>query len=471
MRTKTRFPFFILLTILTLCLSEQNIGQNLIIQSIDIKGNKVTKEHIILRELEFAIGDTIAKGEVDSIFRQSEDNLMNISLFHFAKISYTYGGESTEYIPIAVEISCQERWYIWPVPVVFLEDRNFNDWLEHRSLEKISYGALLTFENFRGRREMLTAGFKTGFNNEMMFKYQNPNIDKNQTIGLGISFHILKDHNAYYNTEDNRQQMIHVEDSFAIETTYLNILLSKRIGIHQYYRMYWQYNQYALSDTLLQLQPQFFESEQEIQRFFSVSFFLKFDHRDYIHYPLEGYYVDCELTKRGFGLLPDETISVLTIKPTFRKYWKLNNTMFFATGLTGRYRIDSNQSYFFNKGLGFGNDYVRGYEKYVIDGQNFILLKTNFKYNIIKQRTLKINAIKTEKFNTIPYRFYVNLFADFGYVEDKYFGALNDLSNTMLFGYGIGIDFVTYYDKAYRFEISRNLLNEFSFAIQFTAPI
>ena len=38
-------------------------------------------------------------------------------------------------------------------------------------------------------------------------------------------------------------------------------------------------------------------------------------------------------------------------------------------------------------------------------------------------------------------------------------------------GYGVGLDFVTYYDKVIRVEFSTNKLNEFGFFLHFVQPI
>jgi len=47
----------------------------------------------------------------------------------------------------------------------------------------------------------------------------------------------------------------------------------------------------------------------------------------------------------------------------------------------------------------------------------------------------------------------------------------NQLENSLLIGYGLGIDFVTYYDLVFRLEYSMNRMNEHGFFIHFMAPI
>jgi outer membrane protein assembly factor BamA len=455
-------------------LSGQESDTRLTVNSIQISGNRVTKENTILRELEFAAGDTILGEVFQEKILNSEENLMNISLFNFVSITYTADvseDASIIAIPVNVYIDITERWYTWPVPFAYFEERNFNDWLERKDLSRVSYGLMVVRENFRGRREQFTLGFKTGFNDLVSIKYSNPGIDQSRSIGIGFSASYARDHNIFWKTMDHQQQLLNLENEFAIENKYLHLSMTKRFGIRKSFRVYGQYNHYTFSDTLFSLNPNFTDPARADMKFFTISLLFKFDYRDYIHYPLEGFFADCEITKKGLGILTDENFSIVTIHTSLRKYWKLDEKLFFASGITTRLRLDGNNSYYFGKGLGFGNEYVRGYESYVIDGEHYFIVKGNLKYNFIPQKILKIGCIKTEKFNTIPYRFYANFFTDCGYIRNFYTADFNSLSNRLLFGYGLGIDFVTYYDRAYRFEISRNSENQFSFAIQFTAPI
>ena len=57
------------------------------------------------------------------------------------------------------------------------------------------------------------------------------------------------------------------------------------------------------------------------------------------------------------------------------------------------------------------------------------------------------------QFNRIPIEIYSNLFFDAGYVSDQsgtYKSYNNILVDKLMISAGIGIDFVTYYDKVFR---------------------
>src|SRR5690606_31994944 len=116
--------------------------------------------------------------------------------------------------------------------------------------------------------------------------------------------------------------------------------------------------------------------------------------------------------------------------------------------------------YYLTKGLGYGRDYLRGYEYYVVDGQDFAYLKTNLKFELLPKREIHAKFIPLNKFSTIPYSFYLNLYGETGYVRDRKFSEGNPLVNKMQYSYGAGIDFVTYYDMVFRVEYSLNKLGD-----------
>ena len=66
----------------------------LYIHDILISGNKVTHESVILRELVFAIGDTIVKMELLPALQRSKDNLLNLALFNFVYLNVKHLGNN-----------------------------------------------------------------------------------------------------------------------------------------------------------------------------------------------------------------------------------------------------------------------------------------------------------------------------------------------------------------------------------------
>lgn len=155
----------------------------------------------------------------------------------------------------------------------------------------------------------------------------------------------------------------------------------------------------------------------------------------------------------------------------YKHFWPLSRRFHAAAGLSGKYSFNSKTPYYFTKGLGYRRDFIRGYEYYVMDGQHFGLLKTGIKFTLMPKKEVYAPFIPLNKFATIPFAFYLNLFSDLGYVSDTQFNETNYLNNTWQYSYGAGIDFVTYYDMIFRLEYSINKLGESGFFLHFTSPI
>jgi hypothetical protein len=210
-----------------------------------------------------------------------------------------------------------------------------------------------------------------------------------------------------------------------------------------------------------------------VQQFVSFSYFYKNDHRDVQYYPLKGYYLDIELNHS----VPYATAYNSFMKTNLRVYGQLYNRWYWASGFTGKLSFEKEQPYYLQRGLGYGGDYVRGYEYYVVDGQHFALLKNNLKFALIPQRVAQLGFIRSAKFNTIPLALYMNAFVDLGYVyhyqvsASNGFSTGNTLENSLLIGYGMGLDFTTYYDIVVRLEGSMNRWLKPGVYLHFIAPI
>jgi len=125
-------------------------------------------------------------------------------------------------------------------------------------------------------------------------------------------------------------------------------------------------------------------------------------------------------------------------------------------------------AYFSSQTLGF-DDYVRSYEFYVIDGRNYYLSKTAIKYALIKKRDLNIPYLKKKQFSKSHFSVYATIFSDLGYTKNNMQDE-NSLVNSMLWGRGVSIDYVTYYDKMLRIEFSINGLGEKGVFLHFSSP-
>ena len=169
------------------------------------------------------------------------------------------------------------------------------------------------------------------------------------------------------------------------------------------------------------------------------------------------------------GILKDEKLDVTNLYIALKDYEKVSNRIYLSGALRGKISAKSNQPYYVQQGLGWG-DYVRGYEYYVVDGQRYGTAKLGLRYEFVKPH-VQTMPVPLKKFNTFHYAFYAGLYGDAGYVEDGLHASQNPLANTLLYGYGIGIDYVTYYDMVLRVEYSINKIFEHGLFLHFEAGI
>jgi outer membrane protein assembly factor BamA len=437
------------------------------INRISIEGNKQTRAAIILREMAFHENDTLPYRVFPELVKRSGENVFNSRLFNFVTLDTICTPGPT--ITAEVTVHVVERWYIWPIPYFEISDRNFNAWLESMDFSRLTYGIDLTVYNFRGRNETLRFPVRFGYNRLFGIDYSIPYINHRKTIGIEAGAELVQNHDLTIGSVDNKPVHYKDPDNFARQNIYAFAEISYRPGIHAYHSARLIYNSYIFPDTVLHI-PNYTYGDKKTLNFFAFYYEFKLDHRDVGYYPLKGTYFDLSLTQNGFWT---SAVNDFHLESNFRLYLQLQKRWYLSTGLAGKYTPTGSPVYFLQQGLGYGRNFVRGYEYYVVDGEHFLLFKSNLKFCLVQPRLLNIRFIKTRKFNPIPYAFYLNLFGDLGYAfnNDRDQNRLNDLQNTVMAGYGIGIDFTTYYDNVVRVEFSMNRMGIPGVYLHFMAPL
>jgi len=434
------------------------------INQIYLKGNKITHSKIVYRELTIKAGDSLCLRDFDKALIKSKENLQNTSLFNFVEVRNVKvdGGDK---IYANVHIDLTERWYIWPMPVFELAERNPNAWWESKDLSKLNYGMFFTWENFRGRREALKIIAQGGYDEKLGFYYDIPFINRKQTLGIILAAGLTRNHEVTYQTIDNRP-VRYRDEKYARHQYYASMALNIRKNIHTSHTFVFGYNNHQYSEIVFELNPEFDPNQQNEFNYFSFSYIFKDDHRDNKNYALNGYFIEAEIEKQGLGINKYSNVDVLSLTSSLRRYWDLGNNWYFGSGFTGRIASTGQNPYFLNTGLGYHREFVRGYEHYVIDGENFALIKTDLKYAVFQNQISNFKVLPS-KFAKIHWSVYLSLFADAAYSTTELPQLTNTLQNSTLYGYGAGLNIVTYYDMVFRFEYSINKRNESGLFVSF----
>lgn len=436
----------------------------LIIDSISITGNRVTKEKIILRELTFSVGDTIMKSVIMEELAESKNNLQNTLLFNFVYMDFMPEGNRIE-----VRIQVVERWYIWPIPIFEHAERNLPTWLRDPEFDKLNYGLLLNWNNFRGRKETLQLKARLGYKEQYAVNYNIPYLDREQKHGMDIGVNRFRQNEIILRTENNQPVFLQDGDGYINRSFSSNITYSYR---PQYY--FRQSASFAYSRMYFgadSLREEYMGNHNTgTKQWFSVVYNIEYDNRDYKVYPLDGYYFRLSFLQRGLGIISDFDYDKTYLTFAATHHHKIKGRLYFENAGKIRLTRDENVPYIFRQALGYDTN-IRGFEFYLVDGNSYFVSSNNLKLNLLERHTFNIPIIPWEQFNKIHFSLFSNIFFDMGYVQGEFYNINgNDLTNKFIWSTGLGLDLLSYYDQVYRLEFTYNSLRDFGVFLHMETP-
>jgi len=429
-----------------------SINKYIEINRIFIIGNRLTKDHIILRELSMKSGDAINASRLDAIIEQDRKKIYNTRLFNTVAI------RKLEIEPNKIDllIDLNERWYTFPTPIFELSDRNFNEWWQNydHDFSRINYGIRLTQFNMRGRNETLQATMQFGFNRNFSLRYSIPYIDQKQKQGLMVDLYFAESKNLAYQTVEHKLDF-YSSKRLLRETRGASITYSYRNSFYETHAIKVDYEDTNVDDTIPKLNPNYLGPEIVRQQLLRLSYHFFSDHRDVIAYPLKGYHFRVSAYQAGLGLDVKKT----EIIASYSKFFNLKKQFYLSNYTYGYWSSPDNLPYNQYGVMGFRKEVLRGYEIYVIEGPYYALNKTTLKKRIFS-RVYRWEKGPIPQFRHIPLSIYLKTYADIGYVknypyyEENSFNTL--FADKLLIGTGAGIDVVSAYDMVFRFEYTVN---------------
>jgi outer membrane protein assembly factor BamA len=228
--------------------------RNLQVKEIVFEGNKKTKERILLAEMSFSVDKTYDKALLASKIKESTQRIYNLQLFVWVEITINKIADNE----LSIIYKMQERWYLWPVPIFSLADRNWSAWLDKMDFSRIDYGIHLVQDNFRGRNEELKSNIQLGFNRKYELFYTVPNLNKKQTIGMNAGGSYFHSRTIDYNTINNEQIFYKSNTEYPIKKQYLMYSLIYRKSVENKYQATFNVGQTSISDSVNRLNSYFF---------------------------------------------------------------------------------------------------------------------------------------------------------------------------------------------------------------------
>ncbi|GAB4376272.1 MAG: hypothetical protein Kow0075_03250 [Salibacteraceae bacterium] len=442
------------------------------VRGIAIEGNDRTRAVVIEREVPFSVGDSISAEDFQTLSAEIVRNLTNTSLFNFVEVEFIQNLSQQ----VVCLIKVDERWYIWPGIIFSLAETNIHTWWQNKDPERINFGFYLQDFNFRGRREKLQLNFQYGWKRKVGLNYQIPGLNRKRTLGGGLEIYYANNReinhrmayepDSVFNTRDFLKARHFIQEEFIV-----NSKLEYRPRFLSTHRFIAGVHTVSVDDTVVIANPDYLPRGKTRSQYIFLSYGYKLEKRDNRAYPLHGYLIDASLDQTGLGLLRQNDVVLTELLATVNSHHQLADRWYFGHGIKTKTTLYGSPPYYFQRGLGYGNNYVRGYELFVIDGQHYFLYRSNVKYALVKKHIIDFNLPVFKKFDKLHYSAYLNMFGDAGYVADRINAATNPLANQLIYSVGLSLDVVTYYDLVVRFEGSVNKEGKPAFFINFQNPI
>lgn len=435
-------------------------SDSLTISAINIKGNRITVQDVIRRELLFREGQRIASKDLKYRLKESHRLLQNTTLFLNSSVEVCEVTKDS----IAICVVVREAWYIFPVAIFELADRNYNIWLkEHKgSIKRVNYGVYLNHFNLTGRRDLLNLKFQHGYTQKYDLSYDQHQLRGRPNWGAGFHIGYHRNHELQYKTENNKQLFYKNDNEWVMRSFNLDASASYRPGIVWRHLLGISFRSITVDSLVYaDLNKNFFSEETSRIRLITLSLKSQMDRLVDRPYPFNGYALQVEFVKEGIGLWNNRD----------RLWASIGGQFYFPTGRQQGFEIFSkvrghiqrrNMGFFEYTGLGYGGDVLRGYEQYTIDGLDYAFVKLGWRINIVSWEVPMPmpNWPILNNVRCMPFQIYGSVYSDHGIVHDPFFNTGNYLSNRLLSSVGVGLDFRFYFDKILYVMWSFNQLGE-----------
>lgn len=444
-------------------LFSQNSDSTFKVEQILVEGNHKTKEWIIVRELTFKLGDTIANWRFHA--EQSRKQLINLFLFNEILLTHDKG---------VVKVHVTERWYFWPVPILDYADRNFNQWWLTKDPRRLIYGVDLSCYNLRGRNETMVLNLVMGYTRSVGLAYRIPYFNKKRTWGAQLKVTANANREVWYATKNDKVVFFKDQDKVLIRRQFAELVFTHRKKFFTYHNVFAGFRRYQVNDTVVsqEVNPAYLFYHQNRQTELYLGYQLVYDKRDFKGFPLSGHLLKVNLEASNF-FLPVQNFQTLMFKVAYSRYFPIRGNWFGSAHATARWYSNYYPPYTNVQALGYGKDYIRGYELYVIDGNHFGLGKTELKYRFLNSKFKFLRKVRN--YEKAALSMFLSGFFDAGYVlkmEQKDGNdPTNHLPNGIQNGGGLGLNMVLFYDYCMRLEYSSDRFLNRRFYLSFVASM
>ena len=215
-----------------------------------------------------------------------------------------------------------------------------------------------------------------------------------------------------------------------------------------------QYNKSHVADIIVSDKNPFYFDQTNSLKYSSLEYKLSCDYRNIRPYPTKGSFFTATIEKQG--IFKKDNVNALYVSALYAKFISFSPKISLEIISKAKTELTQNRQPYYNlRAFGYGKDYLRGYEYFVIDGAKFAYVKTSLRYQILDKNVNYGNIIEKNKY-FIPIKAFISINNDVGKVYNLYTNPSNVLPNRMLWGKGIGLDVIFYYNIVGQIEYSFN---------------
>ncbi len=436
-----RFILTFLLSIAYLVTS----GQEIVIDSIIISGNKRTKDRVILRELDFAENTPYRFAiSLDEAAEFNKKRILSIGLFNDASVAFVKSAREENHYNAYIDVN--ENWYIYPAPIFELADRNFNLWWYelNRDLSRVNYGARLDWSNLTGNRDNLTLVGQLGYTRKLEIKYNFPFLDRAGKWNASFNAFYADVREIAYKTEFNKTLFGRFNDEVMLTRFRIGGDVGYRPNLFtsQGFRLEYHDNNINPS-AAAELNPDYFLNGKTQNQFFFFNYTFFHDTREFKIFPDGGQFFHLNLKKEGLYVFND--FNNLSLALEYEQYFNKNKKLIWNYRVKGKANLIRNKVAFANNtALGWGPDVLRGYEVYAIDGTDYAYLMTGIHYKFFENTYDISDFLRVAQFNKIDLKLYASFGFDTGYVNERDYIETNSFNNRLLYGFGPTLSLMLY---------------------------
>ncbi len=435
------------------------------VDTICIEGNRHTRSNIILRELPFKKGDSCQVSELNGWFEESKRALMNTMLFQEVVVT-----AARVFLPIQegvpgvnpvdriqVKVRVRERINIYPVFFVEPIDRNLNQWLfeQRASLDRVNFGAQLLLNNTTGRADRTIATLYQGYTEQLALSYELPYLGKQLKWGLRVGFSVGRNKEVNVATVNDKQVFLRDSDRFIrhFEQVFGELQYRPRINTRHSFGVQWMQDRVA--DTVRLRNPDYYPKGVSRLRYPRLQYTLNYQRVDYLPYPTKGPLAQLQVARSGIG----SAISMWEVHAKAMMLWPIAPKWSWAWGVYAGWKSPSDQPFMNRRFLGYGTQFLSGYEYNVVDGLSGGLTRVMLTRQWV-HHTIRIHYHRKKEPMRIPVRFMSRAFMQAGYVYDPEVPVGGKLANQWQYSGGLGLDLLLFYDVLFRLEYSVNRFGE-----------